>query len=139
MKKFRIEDAVQVCLARKIKFGDLEGLLEKTLLKFDQKPVIPRKDGDFEIGAGYFTDNAHKELQLPKGKPKPVRKEALLVFLLIVQLALEVVQLALQVPIHGTRLKVVLFHLPDYLLQLRFALAQERFHCRWIRFHSDVQ
>src|SRR5687768_1336229 len=139
MKKFRIEDVVEVCLTRKIEFRDLEGLLEKTLLKFDQKPVIPRKDGDFEIRAGNFTDNAHKELRLPKGKPKAVRKEVLLVFLLIVQLALECLQLVFQVAINGARLKVILFHLPDYLLQLRFALAQERFHCQWIRLHSGAR
>ena len=60
MKKFRIEDAVEIAFSRKVVFRDLEGLLKKTLFQFDQESVIPRKDGDFEIGAGNFTDNAHK-------------------------------------------------------------------------------
>lgn len=135
MKKFRIKNGIKVPFTGEVEFRDLESLLQQALLEFDQETVIPGKDGDFTIGTGNFTNKAHKRASVPKCNPKPVGKEVLLVFLLIVKLAFECLKLVLQVPVDRTCLEVVVLHLSDNLLELQLALAQEVLHCQRIRFH----
>lgn len=67
MKKFRIQNLVQVFLPGKVVFGDLKSLLQKALLELDEESVIPGKDGDLAIRMSYFTNKAHiRSFSCPK-------------------------------------------------------------------------
>jgi hypothetical protein len=72
MKKFRIQNFLEIILAGKVGLRDFEGLLKEPLLQLDQVPVIPGKDGDLEIRVGYFTDEAHNRQSFAKCNLNPV-------------------------------------------------------------------
>lgn len=59
MQEFRIEDSQHILVSRKVELGNLESLLQKTLLQLDQVSVIPGENSDFKLGMTYFTNNAH--------------------------------------------------------------------------------
>jgi hypothetical protein len=53
---------IKVFFAGKVKLIDLKSLFQEAGFKFDQVPVIPRKDSDLALGMGYFSYYTHKAL-----------------------------------------------------------------------------